>query len=145
MTHACCVLIIINALYRDYSLFTVPTDAALSTLVEDIKRRCSDAQLDTEIPTKDLHILAGCFDNYEDFLDKLGLSPSQCKDIKAKEYQNNSQSAMREALRLWRARNPGAATFRELLRITLILRNKEIVTDNICRYICKDKDNPLLS
>ncbi len=128
--------------YRDYSLFTVLTGAALSTPVEDIKRRCSDAQLDTEIPTKDLHILAGCFDNYEDFLHKLGLSPAQCKDIKAKEYLNDSQSAMREALRLWHARNPGAATFRELLQITRKLK-KEIVVDNICRYICKD--NPLLS
>ncbi|XP_064400612.1 uncharacterized protein LOC135346797 [Halichondria panicea] len=56
--------------------------------IENIKRRCrvSDYQLDTEIPTKDLHILAGCFDNYEDFLDMLLLSPSECKDMKVKEY-----------------------------------------------------------
>ncbi len=62
------------------------------------------------------------------------LSPSECKDMKVKEYLNNSQSAMREALRLWHTRNPRAATFRALLEITLKL-NKEIVADNICHYI----------
>ena len=73
------------------------------------------------------------------------LSPSQCKDMKVKEYLDNSQSAMREALRLWHTRNPRAATFRALLEITLKLsheyaRNidserKKIVAGNICHYI----------
>ncbi len=104
--------------------------------MEDIKRRykVSDAQLDTEILTEDLHILAGCFDNYDDFLDKLLLSPAECKDIKVKEFLNDSQSAMREALRLWQNNNPITATFRTLLAVTLKLK-KDIVADNICRYI----------
>ena len=63
------------------SLFTVLTinyNSGGAIGIENIKSRCrvSDYQLDTEIPTKDLHILAECFDNYKDFLDKLLLSPS---------------------------------------------------------------------
>ncbi len=104
--------------------------------VTDPKRRCrvSEYQLDTEIPTDDLHTLAGCFDNYALFLDKLLPISAEHQDMKSIQIQYGHQSAMRETLKLWQKHNPGAATFRALLQITQKLK-KETVTENIYNYI----------
>ena len=99
------------------------------------KTQVNDIQLDTEIIEHDLYVLAGCFDNYNDYLPKLGLTPAEQADVRRVEFLERShQSAMREALRLWRKQNPSAATFRTLLTIVTSLQKKH-VAENIRTYI----------
>ena len=82
--------------------------------VSDLVRRTgvSETQLDTVIIEHDLYNLAGCFDNVDTYLDKLGLSPPQHSDIKDLAVRRGTQAGMCEALRLWRRPNPYRATFR---------------------------------
>ena len=96
-----------------------------------------DTQLDTEVIDNDLHNLAGYFDNYNNYLDKLKLTRPECEDVKSIEYRQGHQSAMREALRLWRTPNPSAATFRALLDIALSL-GKQHVAEDICKYVSEN-------
>ena len=92
-------------------------------------------QLDREITEYDLHSLAGCFDNYNNYLTKLGLTKAEQIDVRRVEFLERShQSAMREALRLWRKPDPNAATFRALLGIVLRLGKQQVAQD-ICKYI----------
>ena len=55
--------------------------------IDDLKRRTgvSDAQLDTEVIDHDLPILAGCFDNYNDYVDVLGLKAHERADARRTE------------------------------------------------------------
>ena len=89
-----------------------------------LKRRTgvSDTQLDTEVIEHDTHILAGCFDNLENYLDQLRLNPGQQTDIHDLAVRRDIQTAMAKALKLWRAPNPLVATFRALLIILLDLK-----------------------
>ena len=114
----------------------VNTGAKYHTIEELIKQTgISDAQLDTEIPERDLHILAGCFDNFDDYMDKLELIPPERTDVRRIESKQNScQSAIREMLRFWRTSNPDAATFRSLLHVVISLR-KHKVAEDICKFI----------
>ena len=82
--------------------------------VSDLVRRTgvSETKLDTEIIENDLYNLAGCFDNVDTYLDKLGLIPPQHSDIKDLAVRRGTQVGMCEALRLWRQPNPYQATFR---------------------------------
>ena len=96
----------------------------------------NDALLDSEAIEHDLYNLAGCFDNYNDYLDKLGLTPAEQSDVRRVEFLEKShQSAMREALRLWRKLRPDLATFRALLNIVLSMNGKWETAQNICKFI----------
>ena len=112
------------------SIFTV--DQRVRALVKNTGVKSS--QLDQEIPREDLHIIAGCFDNYNVYLDKLGLDPGQCADIAKTGLVENYRSAMREALRCWIKADPSVATFRTLLEIVLSL-GKHDVAHLLCKYI----------
>ena len=63
--------------------------------IDGLKRRTgvSDAQLDTEIIDPDLPILAGCFDNYNDYVDVLGPKAHECADVRRTELLENSHLA----------------------------------------------------
>ena len=92
-------------------------------------------QLDREIIEHDLHSLAGCFDNYKDYLTKLRLTEAEQADVRREEFLEDSrQSAVRKALSLWRKSDPYAATFRALLEVVLSL-SKHQVAEDICKYI----------
>ena len=112
-----------------------PIDSQLN-YIEVLKKRTgiNDTQLDTEIIIHDLHILAGCFDNYKDYLDKLRLTRAECADVKSVEYREGHQSAMREALRYWVSKNHGAATYRALLELTIQLK-KVTAAKSLGEYI----------
>ena len=98
------------------------------------KAKVSDVQLDTEITQDDLYELAGYFENVENYIDKLGLTSCQQTAVKDLSKLRDIPTAMTEALRLWRQRNPYAATFRALLDILLAL-GKGDVADKVCCYI----------
>ena len=94
---------------------TQPNTSTCAVLtVSDLVRRTgvSESKLDTEIIERDLYNLAGCFDNVDTYLDKLGLLPPQHSDIKDLAIRRGTQAGMCEALRLWRRPNPYQATFR---------------------------------
>ncbi|XP_064391082.1 uncharacterized protein LOC135338919 [Halichondria panicea] len=101
-----------------------------------LKRRTgvSDTQLDTEVIEHDTHILAGCFDNLENYLDQLRLTPGQQTDLYDLAVKRDIQTAMAKALKLWRAPNPLVATFRALLIILLDLKRGDVAV-RVCQYI----------
>ena len=105
--------------------------------IEDIKEQTgvNDSKLDMEIAEDDLPILAGCFGNYNDYLDKLSLARSEHADVRRIEILEKShQSAMREALRFWRARNQSVATFKALVNFAMGLGKHQDAID-ICKYV----------
>ena len=106
--------------------------------VDDLKRRSgvSDAQLDTEVIEQDFPILAGCFDNYNDYVDVLELKAHERADVRRTEFLENSHlAAMREVLRHWSKPNPAAATYRTLLNAVIRLPAKQGIAENICNFI----------
>ncbi len=98
------------------------------------RNRVSDTQLDTEVIEHDIYILAGCFDNLENYLDQLRLTPGQQTYIYDIAVRQDIQTAMAKALKLWRAPNPLVATFRALLTIILDLKRGDVAV-RVCQYI----------
>ena len=68
------------------STHTTPT-------IADLKQQngLTDKQLDTEVSEQNLYILADSFDNYKQYIDKLGLSPHEREDLKKIEYTEDHQ------------------------------------------------------
>ena len=92
--------------------------------LEDLKEetKVTDEQLDTAVEEADLPELAACFDNTEDYVEKLQLSPGQQTDVlRTQTSLNSTQAGMKVALKYWRNRNPVEATFRAFLLILLSL------------------------
>ena len=94
--------------------------------------RVLDSQLDENIQEPDLYWLAAYFDNTEDYVEKLGLSPGQQTDVRKQTFVNGTQVGMDVALKYWRSRNPLGATFRALLLILLSL-GKADVAIQVCK------------
>ncbi len=93
--------------------------------IENLKRKMklTDQQLDTKVVECDLPELSACFDNTDDYLEKLELSPGQQTDVsevKAKTTLNHTQAGMKLALKYW-MKCSLEATFRALLLIILSL------------------------
>ena len=85
----------------------------------------------------DLPEVAACFDNTEDYVEKLGLSPGQQTDVsevKAETLLNRTQAGMKVALKYWRNRNPIESTFRAILLILLSLLKGDIAV-RVCKYL----------
>ena len=101
--------------------------------------RVSDEQLDTAVEEADLPELAACFDNTEDYVEKLQLSPGQQTDVRTQTFVNGTQAGMKVALKYWRNRNPVEATFRALLLILLSLL-KGNVTVRVCQYLLDKRE-----
>ena len=95
----------------------------------------TDKQLDTAVEEADLPELAACFDNTEDYVEKLQLSPGQQTDVlRTQTSLNSTQAGMKVALKYWRNRNPVEATFRALLLILLSLLKGDTVV-RVCKYL----------
>ena len=97
----------------------------------------SDHQLDGRVEEADLPELAACFDNTEDYVEKLQLTTGQQTDVsevKAKTLLNRTQAGMKVALKYWRNRNPVEATFKTLLFILLSLLKGDVAV-RVCKYL----------
>ena len=93
---------------------------------------------DSTIEEVDLPDLAGCFDNTDDYVERLGLSPAQQTDVnevKAKTVLNRTQAGMKLALKYWVQRLRDSATYRVLLAILLSLIDKGDVAVRVCKYL----------
>ncbi len=95
------------------------------------RTKVTDSQLDTEIKETDMIILAAHFDNVETYPVQLGLDPSERRDVTIIASNYDTRTAMDKALRLWRQHNPGAATYRALVKIVLRM-GKEALAFKIC-------------
>ena len=104
--------------------------------IEELKAhtKVTDILLDSQLQEKDLFPLSALFDNIEIYFVHLGLTPSQRTDIKDLAFRRDTQTAMSEALRLWREPNPYTATYRALVTILLKL-NKGDIAIQVCNYL----------
>ncbi|XP_064390931.1 NACHT, LRR and PYD domains-containing protein 3-like [Halichondria panicea] len=107
--------------------------------IDDLKTemKLTDEQLNTAIKEPDLPELAACFDNTDDYLEKLELSPGQKTDVsevKAKTRLNRTQAGMKLALEYWQNKNQLQATFQALLLIILSLLNGDVAV-RVCKYL----------
>ena len=102
--------------------------------IDDLKRveGVTDFQLYEKLEEPDLFQLGACFDNADDYVEMLGLSPEQQADVRTQAYVNGTQPGVSLALRYWRNINPVGATFRTLLLI-LLSRGKINVATRVCK------------
>ena len=96
----------------------------------------TDEQLNTRIEETDLPELAACFENTEDYVEKLGLSPPQQNDIKVHSYLNNTEAGVKLALKCWIDRNLNSATYRNLLAILCSLNKGDTIV-RVCKHLSR--------
>ncbi len=111
----------------------VVTDGGVVT-IDNLMRKTGVTNIQLNAPLKelDLHKVAACFDNVENYIHNLGLLPGQQTDVKDLAHRSGTQIAMMKALKLWGQPNPIAATYRALLNIVLDLRRGDVA---LC--VCK--------
>ena len=104
--------------------------------IEELKAntKVTDEQLVTAVEEADLPELAACFDNTEDYVEKLQLSPGQQTDVRTQTLMNSTQAGMKVALKCWRNRNTVKATFGALLLILLSLLKGDVAV-RVCKYL----------
>ena len=96
--------------------------------------RVTDEQLNKTVKEADLPELSAYFDNIEDYVEKLQLTPGQQTDVRIQTFVNGTQVGMKVALKYWRNRNPAEATFRNLLLILLSLSKGDVAVQ-VCKYL----------
>ena len=115
-------------------MFSVSASMTVPTMEElKVASGVSDSQLDTKLQDQDLCTLGGYFDEPKQLLYQLRLLPAQSADIKLDIHNEGTQSAVAEALKKWKNRNPMRATFKELAFIGLNMSRGDIALD-ICKY-----------
>jgi len=71
-------------------------------------------------------VIAGCFDNVDDYLDKFRLSTGMQTDVKDKAHLRGTRAGMMEALNRWSSQDPNAATLHVLLERVLELGKGDV-------------------
>ena len=94
----------------------------------------TDELLDMTVESIELLDLAACFDNTEDYVDKLQLNPGQQTDVRFQASVNGTQAGMKLALKYWRERNPYEATYRALVQILLSMKKGDVAV-RVCKYL----------
>ncbi len=107
--------------------------------IEALKRETNitDEQLDTRVEELDLPKLSSYFDNTNDYVEILGLSPGQQTDVieeKARTALNRTHAGIKLALKYWLNRVLSEGTFRALLLIILSL-DKGDVAIKVAQYL----------
>ena len=82
----------------------------------------------------DLPELAACFDNTEDYVERLQLTPGQQTDVRTQAFVNGTQAGMKVALKYWRNSSPIESTFRALVLILLTLLKGDIAL-RVCSFL----------
>ena len=124
---------IIKQLYtKVYTVYSTHTELSIDLLKRETQ--ITDEWLDQRLEEADLPEVAACFDNTEDYVEKLGLTPGQQTDVKTQAFVNGNQAGMKVALKHWRNRNPVEAMFRALLLILLSLLKGDVAV-RVCKYL----------
>ncbi len=116
---------------------SVPDSNDLSIANLQSNTGVTDAQLDNELVTRNLQVLARCFGNFRAYLDILELTDGNQATVVAAAREEDNDGAMREALKLWIKRNPGAATYRALVNILLQL-GKGDEARKVCFHVVRE-------
>ena len=116
-------------------LFT-HTFLATGLSIEMLKKKIevTDEQINARVEDSDLPELSLCFDNTEDYVEKLKLSPGEQTDVRVQAFVNGTHTGMKLALKLWKNKNPLEATFRALLLILLSLLKGDVAVQ-VCKYL----------
>ncbi|XP_064397278.1 uncharacterized protein LOC135344113 [Halichondria panicea] len=127
---------VMNAPEVSHTLKEVPNN---SLTIEALKRETNitDEQLDTRVEELDLPKLSSYFDNTNDYVEILGLSPGQQTDVieeKARTALNRTHAGIKLALKYWLNRVLSEGTFRALLLI-LISLDKGDVAIKVAQYL----------
>ena len=119
----------------------------IEELKDYTKFNVTDSQLDTEIEERDMILLAPYFKvKLETLSVQLGLSPAAQQDVKDTKLQYDNQTAVDEALRLWRKANPGAATYRALVEIVLRMGvNGTAIAEEVCNIAASTDGKYIIS
>ena len=83
-----------------YTVYSTHTELSIDLLKRETQ--ITDEWLDQRLEEADLPEVAACFDNTEDYVEKLGLKPGQQTDVgevKAKTLLNRTQAGMKVALK----------------------------------------------
>ncbi len=118
------------------------TDLTIEDLMKEMK--LTDQQLDTKVEEYDLPEVSACFDNTDDYLEMLELSPGQQTDVsevKAKTTLNRTQAGMKLALKYWMINRSLETTFRALILIILSLFKGDVAIA-VCKYLCGKGEFP---
>ena len=116
--------------------FSTENRASRVLTLEELCERygVSDTQLDQQIDLKNIQLLAGCFDDFETYMDALGLAHHQQTDIRDFQFRRGTKIAMAEALKYWYEPNPSNATYRALLKILLKLKKASVAAE-VCKFL----------
>ncbi|XP_064387664.1 uncharacterized protein LOC135335907 isoform X3 [Halichondria panicea] len=101
------------------------------------ENKITDEQLDTRVEETDLPQLSSYFDNTDDYVEMLGLSPGQQTCVieeKARTAINQTQAGIKLALKYWLDRVLAEGTFRALLLI-LISLDKGDIAIKVAQYL----------
>ena len=99
-----------------------------------IETGVTEEKLNKTVNEAELPELSAYFDNTEDYVEKLQLTPGQQTDVRTQAFVNGTQAGMKVALKLWRNRNPAVATFRALLLILFSLSKGDMAVQ-VCKYL----------
>ena len=94
----------------------------------------TDELLDMTVESIELIDLAACFDNVDDYVDKLQLYPGQQTDVKSQAFVHGTQTGMKLALKYWKEKNPYESTYRALLLLLLSLKKGDVAV-RVCNYL----------
>ena len=98
------------------------------------KTKVTDKLLDMTVKNIELLDLAACFENTEDYVDSLDLSPGQQTDVRTRAFVHGTLAGMNLALKYWRERNPFASTYRALVQILLSMEKGDVAV-HVCNYL----------
>ena len=98
------------------------------------KFKVSDEQLNIRIEETDLPELAECFENTDDYVEKLKLLPGQQTDVKTRSFVYGTEDGMKLALKHWIKGNVNSATYKNLLLILLSMKKGETAV-RVCKHL----------
>ena len=107
--------------------------------IEQLNEKCNltDEQLKREIRHDELLNIAELFDGWSKYVDTPGLGLTRGEQAQIRDNPSLDTNAMRmkEALRIWKSKNPFAATFLSLLNILLELKTQGDLAREICEHL----------
>ena len=107
--------------------------------IEQLKKRCNltDEQLQRAIRDGELFNVAYLFEGWSEYVDTpgLGLTRGEQAQIRSDLTLVTNVMRMKEALRIWKSKNPFAATFLSLLNILLALKTQGDLARKICEHL----------
>lgn len=108
--------------------------------IEQLKKECNltDMLLKRVITDCELYHIADLFGCWSEYVDSPGLELTQGEKAQIRNDTTLTSNVLRmkEALKIWKWRNPLTATFLNLLNVLLALKTQGEVALNLCKHLC---------